>query len=149
MTAASTGPRPEVAVSAVLVLDDRLLVVRRGHGPGAGEWAVPGGRVEPGETLHEAVVREVREETGLDVVVERFLGWVERMGDDHHFVILDFVVGMLDAAAVPVAGDDAAEVAWVPLHELSEIRLVAGLHEFLTDHGVIPDPNSGKLGPLP
>ena len=56
-----TADRPEVAVSAVLVLDDRLLVVRRGHGPGAGEWAVPGGRVEPGETLHEAVVREVHE----------------------------------------------------------------------------------------
>lgn len=144
-----TLPRPEVAVSAVAVLDDCLLVVRRGHGPGAGEWAVPGGRVEAGETLHEAVVREVREETGLDVVVERFLGWVERIGDDHHYVILDFVVGLLDTAATPVAGDDAAEVAWVPLHELSEIRLVAGLHEFLTDTGVIPGPDSGPPGPRP
>jgi mutator protein MutT len=142
------GPRPEVAVSAVAVRDDCLLVVRRGRGPAAGEWAVPGGRVEAGETLHEAVVREAREETGLDVVVERFLGWVERIGDDHHFVILDFVVGLLDTDAVPVAGDDAAEVAWVPLHELSQIHLVAGLHEFLTDHGVIPDPNAGKLGPI-
>lgn len=140
--------RPEVAVGAVAVLDDRLLVVRRGHGPAAGEWAVPGGRVEAGETLHEAVVREVREETGLDVVVERFLGWVERLGDDHHFVILDFVVGVLDPDPVPVAGDDAAGAAWVPLHELSEIRLVEGLHEFLTDTGIIPDPNAGKSGPI-
>jgi mutator protein MutT len=143
------GPRPEVAVGAIAVLDECLLVVRRGRGPGAGEWAVPGGLVEAGETLHEAVVRELREETGLDVVVERFLGWVERIGADHHFVILDFVVGLLDPEVVPVAGDDAAEVAWVPLHDLSEIRLVAGLHEFLTESGVIPDPNSGKLGPLP
>ena len=129
--------RPELAVGAVVVRDDCLLVIRRGHGPGAGEWSVPGGRVEAGETLHEAVVREMWEETGLEVVVERFLGWVERLGDDHHFVILDFVVGLLDAEATAVAGDDAAEAAWVPLHELSEIRLVAGLHEFLTDHGVI------------
>lgn len=129
--------RPELAVGAVVVRDDCLLVIRRGHGPGAGEWSVPGGRVEAGETLHEAVVREMWEETGLEVVVERFLGWVERLGDDHHFVILDFVVGLLDAEATVVAGDDAAEAAWVPLHELSEIRLVAGLHEFLTDHGVI------------
>lgn len=129
--------RPEIAVGAVVVRDDCLLVIRRGHGPGAGEWSVPGGRVEAGETLHEAVVREMWEETGLEVVVERFLGWVERLGDDHHFVILDFVVGLLDAEATAVAGDDAAEAAWVPLHELSEIRLVAGLHEFLTDHGVI------------
>jgi 8-oxo-dGTP diphosphatase len=133
-----SNARPEVAVGAVAVHDDCLLVIRRGHGPGAGEWSVPGGRVEAGETLHEAVVREVWEETGLEVVVERFLGWVERLGDDHHFVILDFVVGLIDAEAAPVAGDDAAEVAWVPLHELSEIRLVAGLHEFLTDHGTIP-----------
>ena len=129
--------RPEIAVGAVVVRDDCLLVIRRGHGPGAGEWSIPGGRVEAGETLHEAVVREMWEETGLEVVVERFLGWVERLGDDHHFVILDFVVGLLDAEATVVAGDDAAEAAWVPLHELSEIRLVAGLHEFLTDHGVI------------
>jgi len=129
--------RPEVAVGAVVVRDDRLLVVRRGHGPGAGEWSVPGGRVEGGETLHEAVVREVWEETGLEVVVERFLGWVERLGGEHHFVILDFCAGLLEAEAVAVAGDDAAEVAWVPVHELSEIRLVAGLHEFLTDHGII------------
>jgi mutator protein MutT len=132
-----SGERPEVAVGAVAVLDDCLLVIRRGHGPGAGEWSVPGGRVEAGETLHEAIVREVWEETGIEVVVDRFLGWVERLGDDHHFVILDFVVGLLDPDAVPVAGDDAAEVAWVPLHELSEIRLVAGLHEFLTDTGII------------
>jgi len=132
-----SSQRPEVAVGAVAVLDDCLLVVRRGHGPGAGEWSVPGGRVEAGETLHEAIVREVWEETGIEVVVDRFLGWVERLGDDHHFVILDFVVGLLDPDAVPVAGDDAAEVAWVPLHELSEIRLVAGLHEFLTETGII------------
>jgi mutator protein MutT len=134
----SLSARPEVAVGAVARHADALLLVRRGHGPGAGEWSVPGGRVEGGETLHEAVVRETAEETGLEVVVDGFLGWVERLGDDHHFVILDFAVTVLDPEAALQAGDDAAEAAWVPVSELSEIRLVGGLHEFLTDLGVVP-----------
>jgi 8-oxo-dGTP diphosphatase len=128
---------PEVAVGAVALHDDALLLVRRGSGPAAGEWSVPGGRVELGETLHEAVVRETAEETGLEVVVDRFLGWVERMGDEYHFVILDFAVTVLDPGAAPVAGDDAAEAAWVPLHELSEIRLVNGLFDFLRDVAIL------------
>jgi 8-oxo-dGTP diphosphatase len=131
---------PVVAVGAVAVLDDALLLVRRGRGPAAGEWSVPGGHLEMGETLHVAVVREVFEETRLEVVVDRFLGWVERIGDSpapYHFVILDFAVTVLDPASVPVAGDDAAEVAWVPLHELSEFRLVDGLYDFLRDVKVL------------
>jgi 8-oxo-dGTP diphosphatase len=132
---------PQVAVGAVCVLDDALLVVRRGRGPAAGEWSVPGGRVELGETLHEAVVRETYEETALEVVVDRYLGWVERMGEadaeePFHFVVLDFAVTPLDPDQPVVPGDDAAEVAWVPLGELSALRLVAGLYEFLDDVGL-------------
>jgi mutator protein MutT len=133
-----TSPPPEVAVGAVALLDSALLLVRRGRGPAAGEWSVPGGRVEPGETVHMAVVREVLEETGLEVVVDRFLGWVERIDDAYHYVILDFAVTVLDALVAPVAGDDAAEVAWVPLHEISELRLVDGLYEFLREVEVLP-----------
>ena len=128
--------RPEVCVGAVVVVEDRLLLVRRGHGPGAGEWSVPGGRVEAGETLAEAVVRELLEETGVEAVCGELLGWVERIGEDHHFVILDFRCTLLDDRP-PVAGDDAAEVAWVPLHDVAEHRLVDGLAEFLHDKGVI------------
>jgi 8-oxo-dGTP diphosphatase len=133
---------PEVAVGAVCVHDDALLLVRRGRGPAAGEWSIPGGRVEAGETLHEAVVRETYEETALEVVVDRFLGWVERMGErdapePYHFLILDFAVTALDPDQPAVAGDDAAEVAWVALGELSELRLVAGLYEFLRDVAVL------------
>jgi 8-oxo-dGTP diphosphatase len=128
---------PEVAVGAVCVRDDALLLVRRGRGPAAGEWSVPGGRVERGETLREAVVRETFEETGLEVVVDQFLGWVERIDDEYHHVILDFVVTALDPAQTPVAGDDAAEAMWVDLTELSDLRLVGGLHEFLRDVGVL------------
>lgn len=132
--------RAEVAVGAVAVDADRLLLVRRGHGPGAGEWSVPGGRVEPGEILQEAVVREVMEETGLEVVVDRFVGYVERFGDEpepYHYVIMDFAVTVLDPDAAPEAGDDAAEARWVPLDDVGDLHLVTGLYEFLTDHAVL------------
>ena len=128
---------PEVAVGAVCVHADALLLVRRGRGPAAGEWSVPGGRVERGETLHEAVVRETFEETGLEVVVDRFLGWVERSTTTYHFVILDFAVTVLDPVQPVVAGDDAAEAAWVALDDVGDLRLVDGLFEFLGDVGVL------------
>lgn len=136
------GPQPasgpEVCVGAVVLADEQLLLVRRGHGPAAGEWSVPGGRVHAGETLAEAVVREVAEETGLDVVCDELVGWVERIGADHHFVIFDFKATPLGPPdAEPSAGDDAAEAAWVPLESLGELRLVEGLAEFLADNGVI------------
>ena len=127
---------PEICVGAIAVDDDRLLMIRRGRGPAAGEWSVPGGRVEAGETLAEAVVRELSEETGLEAICDEFVGWVERIGDAYHFVILDFRVTVLDAAD-PVAGDDAAEAAWVPLHEVTSLQLVEGLAEFLHDNGIL------------
>jgi 8-oxo-dGTP diphosphatase len=128
---------PEVAVGAVCVHDDALLLIRRGRGPAAGEWSVPGGRVQRGETLHEAVVRELAEETGLEVVVDRFLGWVERIDDAYHYVILDFAVTALDPARAPVAGDDASEAAWVPRPQVSDLRLVDGLYDALRDWAVL------------
>jgi ADP-ribose pyrophosphatase YjhB (NUDIX family) len=126
-----------VCVGAVVVAQDRLLMVRRGRGPAQGEWSVPGGRVERGETLAEAVVRELDEETGLHGLCGEFLGWVERIGPDHHFVILDFQVVVLDDD-LPRAGDDAVEATWVPLSALGELRVVDGLVEFLADHGIVP-----------
>ena len=127
---------PEVCVGAVAVADDRLLLVRRGRGPGQGAWAIPGGRVHAGETLAEAVVRELAEETGLEGVCGDLVDWVERIGPDHHFLIFDFWVTVLDTSD-PVAGDDAAEAAWVPLADVADQSLVDGLAEFLHAHGVI------------
>lgn len=129
--------RPEVCVGAVVVEDGRLLLIRRGRGPAEGEWSVPGGRVEAGELLAEAVVRELAEETGLEGVCGELIGWVERVGDSHHFVILDFAVTLLEPEADPVAGDDAQEAAWVPLHEVADFQLVEGLAEFLHDNAII------------
>jgi 8-oxo-dGTP diphosphatase len=132
-------PRPEVAVGAVAVDHGRLLCIRRGRGPGAGLWSLPGGRVEAGESLYEAVVREVMEETNLEVVVDQFLGHVERIADSYHFVILDFAVTLLAPDTDPVAGDDAAEAKWVPFEDLGGLRLVDGLYDFLREHDVLPD----------
>ncbi|MEY2451708.1 MAG: 8-oxo-dGTP diphosphatase [Acidimicrobiaceae bacterium] len=126
-----------MCVGAVVVEDGRLLLIRRGRGPAQGEWSVPGGRVEGGELLAEAVVRELAEETGLEGVCGELIGWVERLGDDYHFVIFDFAVTLLDPEIEPVAGDDAQEVAWVPLHEVADVQLVEGLAEFLHDHQII------------
>jgi ADP-ribose pyrophosphatase YjhB (NUDIX family) len=127
---------PELCVGAVVVEAGRLLLVRRGHAPGAGRWSVPGGRVEAGETLAEAVVRELAEETGLEGVCGELVGWVERVGEGQHLVILDFRCTLLDHREA-VAGSDAAEVAWVPLAEVADVGLVDGLAEFLHQHGVI------------
>ncbi|MET0275991.1 MAG: NUDIX domain-containing protein [Acidimicrobiia bacterium] len=126
-----------LGAGGVAVWNDSILLIRKGRGPAQGVWMVPGGKVELGEPVAVAVVREVFEETGLEVVVEQFLGWVERIDDDQHFVILDFTVTPLDPTAALVAGDDAAEARWVPLSEVSELRLVDGLYEFLHDHNVL------------
>ena len=134
--AETAPPHAEVCVGAVALDDDHLLLVRRGRGPAQGRWSLPGGRVEQGEALAEAVVRELREETGLTAVCEELIGWAERIGSNHHFVILDFRVTVMSAED-PVAGDDAAEVAWVPLREVAELDLTDGLAEFLHDHGIL------------
>ena len=132
-----SGDRPELAVGAVVIDDDHLLLIRRNRPPAEGRWSVPGGRVEHGELLAEAAVRELREETGLEGICGPFIGFVERFLEGQHHVIADFRVTLLDPDTRPEAGDDAAEVAWVPLHDVATWRLVDGLAEFLHDHGII------------
>jgi 8-oxo-dGTP diphosphatase len=129
--------RPEVCVGAIVVDGNRLLLIRRGRGAAIGSWSVPGGRVERGETVREAVVRELREETGLDGECDRFVGWVERIGAEYHYVILDFIVRVQPGEAV--AGDDATDARWVPVDDVANWPpVVPGLVDFLTEHGVLP-----------
>jgi ADP-ribose pyrophosphatase YjhB (NUDIX family) len=129
-------PGPIVSVSAVAVVADRLLIVRRGHAPDRGRWALPGGRVEHGEMLAEAVVRELAEETGLEGVCGALVGVAERFVDDEHHVVLAHRVVVLDPDAAH-AGDDADELAWVDTHDVGAWLLVDGLAEFLHEHGII------------
>lgn len=129
--------RPILGVGAVVVDHDRLLLVQRARGWAAGRWAVPGGKVERGETLAEALTRELREETGLDGVCGPLVGWAEIVEPEAHFVILDFEVTLVTDTD-PVAGDDAADVRWVDLPDVAELDLVDGLAEMLYDAGIIP-----------
>jgi 8-oxo-dGTP diphosphatase len=127
----------ELCVSAVVIDDERLLLVRRGRGRAQGAWAVPGGRVQAGELLAEAVVRELREETGIEGVCGNLIGVLELLdGDGPHQVVLAHLVTLMEAVE-PVAGDDAAEARWVLLSDVAELRLAPGLAEFLHDHQVI------------
>ena len=128
--------RPVVGVGAVCVRDGRLLLVQRGRGVARGTWSVPGGRVEHGELLTAAVVRELAEETGLRGRVQRLCGVAERIGADHHFVILDYWVEV-GADQEAVAGDDAAAVMWASRADLARLPLVPRLDEFLAEHGVL------------
>jgi 8-oxo-dGTP diphosphatase len=126
---------PVLAVGAVCVRDGRLLLVQRGRGAAIGQWAVPGGRVEFGETLADAVRRELREETGLGGTVGPLCGIAERQTEGHHYVILDYWVEVLTGDAV--AADDADDVTWADRSDLRRLPLVPRLVEFLAAHGVL------------
>ena len=127
---------PQLCVGAVVTRVNELLMVCRQNPPEAGKWSIPGGRVQRNETLAEAVVRELYEETSIRGVCGPLMGWAEIFEDGVHFVVMDFEVTLLDDAD-PVAGDDAQEAAWVPVWTVPELPLVNGLAEFLADHDII------------
>jgi len=114
----------------------RLLMIKRGHEPGAGLWSIPGGRIEPGETDAEALVREMFEETGLAVEAGRLIGRVQRPGPN------GTVIDIRDYAATVTGGtlrpcDDAADARWVDLADLASLEITEGLIQALTDWGVL------------
>lgn len=125
-----------MCVGAVVRHQGHLLLIRRATDPGRGQWSLPGGRVEFGERLADAVVREVAEETGLEVRCGPLLGWVERLGPTHHFVIADFTATPVASTELS-AGTDAAAAAWVPDASVRTLDLVDGLDTFLAGHGII------------
>lgn len=116
--------------------EGRLLLIKRGHEPGAGLWSLPGGRIEPGETDAEALVREMREETGLTVKVGRRLGSVKRPGLGGDVIdISDYAATVIAGRLTP--GDDAADARWVDTAELESMAITDGLVEALTEWGVL------------
>ncbi len=116
--------RPIVGVGAVIVNDGRVLLVRRGHEPLKGEWSLPGGAVEVGETLRTAVAREVREETGLDVDVGPIVEVLDRIRLDdegrvrYHFVLIDYLCRPVGGSLA--CASDADEARWAVLDELAD-----------------------------
>jgi 8-oxo-dGTP diphosphatase len=113
---------PVVGVGAVVVRDGRALIVRRAHEPRKGEWSLPGGMLDLGESLAGAARREVKEETGLDVQLGPIIETFDRVHRDaegrirYHFVIVDFVCW--SDAGDAIAGSDAEAVAWVTAAEI-------------------------------
>jgi 8-oxo-dGTP diphosphatase len=118
---------PLVGVGAIIIEGDRVLLVKRGHPPLLGEWSIPGGVLEVGETLREAAGREVLEETGLTVETADLLGVYDRLLRDvdertlYHYVLIDFLCMRVAGEAKP--SGDAEDVGWFTYQEAVELSL--------------------------
>jgi 8-oxo-dGTP diphosphatase len=119
-------PAPVPAVGVVCLRGDEVLLIRRGRPPRLGEWSLPGGRVEWGEGVAQAALRELREETGVEAALAGLIDVVDGVfpadgpeGVDRHYVLIDFAARWVSGE--PVAGDDAAEAAFHPLARAAEL----------------------------
>ncbi len=126
---------PLIGVGAIIIEAGRVLLVKRGHPPLEGEWSIPGGVLEVGETLREAAKREAREETGLAVETADLLGVYDRILRDgkgrirYHYVLVDFLCRRV--AGEPAAAGDADEVRWFTLEEATELSLAGDTAEVI------------------
>lgn len=127
--------RPMVGVSAVVFREDRVLLVQRGRSPAIGQWSIPGGLVKVGESLDEAIRREVREEVGLHVAVLDMVAVLDRiLCDDnndieYHYILIDFLCSASDEEPNP--GDDVVACKFLPLDELSSYQLTRGTQQVI------------------
>jgi 8-oxo-dGTP diphosphatase len=118
---------PLVGVGGIIIADGRVLLVKRGHPPLAGEWSIPGGMLEVGERVREAAVREVLEETGLTVETADLLGVYDRILRDssgktrYHYVLIDFLCRRVSGE--PQAAGDADDVRWFTREEAEKLPL--------------------------
>jgi len=121
--------RPLIGVGSIIVKDGRVVLIKRGHPPLEGEWSIPGGVLEVGETLREGVIREAREETGLSIEPLDLLGVFDRVLRDakgqvlYHYVLVDFLC-RITGGELHAAGD-AAEARWFVPEELGTLSLSA------------------------
>ncbi|CCD94305.1 putative Nudix hydrolase family protein; ADP-ribose pyrophosphatase [Bradyrhizobium sp. ORS 375] len=119
---------PQLAVSAAIFRDGKIMLVRRARSPAKGAYTLPGGRVEFGESLHDALAREVMEETGLSITIIGLAGWREVLpakGGGGHYVILPFAARW--QAGEPVLNDELDDVLWRAPHDLDGLSLTEGL----------------------
>src|ERR1700687_1839802 len=139
---------PLVGVGAIIIEHDRVVLVKRGQAPLAGEWSIPGGVLEVGETLRQAAVREALEETGLRVEVGELLGVYDRILRDsdertlYHYVLVDFLCRRI--AGEPLGAGDAAEARWFTRGEVGQLSLpedtAEGIKLGFEKSGREPDP---------
>jgi 8-oxo-dGTP diphosphatase len=123
--------RPIAAAIAIVIRDEHVLLVRRGKPPDVGRWALPGGKIEAGETIIDAAVREVFEETGVISSAHRVFTALDAFDYDEHGLLLAHYVLIAVlctyVSGEPVAGDDACEARWFPLARLEEEGLALSL----------------------
>jgi len=130
--------RPLVGTGALILRDGRLLLVRRGAQPGMGKWSIPGGLVELGETVQDAMVREVKEEVGFDVEVVKLTDVVDTITLDqngqvqYHFVIVNFLARVV-GGELKVA-TDILEARWAPVEEVENYDLTESFRAFFKKH---------------
>jgi 8-oxo-dGTP diphosphatase len=126
---------PLVGVGAIIVEAGRVVLVKRGHEPLAGEWSIPGGALEVGELVREAAAREAREETGLTVEPTELLGVFDRVlrdGDGrvlYHYLLVDFLCRRVDGEVR--AGGDADEARWFAPEEVHKLPLAKDTAEVI------------------
>lgn len=125
---------PLIGVGAIIIENGRVLLVKRGHPPLAGEWSIPGGVLEVGELLREAAIREAKEETGLTVEPGEILGVFDRLirtGDrvQYHYVLIDFLCRRVGGELKP--GSDADEVGWFTSEEIPGLNLAPDTAEVI------------------
>jgi 8-oxo-dGTP diphosphatase len=129
--ASSTSPpRPQLAVSAAIFRDGKVLLVRRARSPAKGFYSLPGGRVEFGESLHTALHREVDEETALRIEIVGLAGWREVLpaaSGGGHYLIMSFAARW--AKGEPVLNEEHDDFKWLSPHELGDLKLTGGLVE--------------------
>jgi len=129
--------RPLLGVGALIFNEDKVLLVKRGRNPGKGQWSIPGGMVEIGETLADAVTREVLEETGLQVRPVRLVKTLERIFRDdngrvqYHYVLCDFLCEIIGGD--PCAASDADDVTFIALRELVAYGVAPITREVITE----------------
>lgn len=132
--------QPVVGVGALIVHKGKLLLVKRGVEPAKGKWSIPGGAVELGETIRDAIVREVEEECGLDVEIalERPMDAIDNliMSKDgrlqYHYVLLQFLVQLKGGTLKPAS--DVLDARWVPLDEVEKYDLTKSFRSFFKKH---------------
>jgi len=130
VTSALPPTRPQLAVSAVIFRDGKVLLVRRARSPGQGFYSLPGGRVEFGESLHTALTREVDEETGLKIDIVGLAGWREVLpsaSGGGHYVIMSFAARW--AGQEPVLNDEHDDFKWLEPDAFGDLKLTGGLME--------------------
>ena len=121
-------PVPTIGVGGIIFNNQKqVLMIQRNQPPAMGFWSVPGGKLEPGESLSESCQREIKEETGLDTEVKNIVAVVERRIEGFHYVIIDYLALLMDEEnSQPIAQSDASEARWGSLDPLVDYDLVEG-----------------------